>query len=286
MKKRLRQIILFVLSCLTPIAATAQDQLDLHAVPVFNSPTDIADWPATAHISQVRFSPENGVSVDFDKAAVWPDFIPPGWKGPIEYTLWLVVPNTGMSGFIQMWHSRPGSGSYETGSFFTDYNINWAYDGRWGALQGYHPKPGDQVGVFVSAGNARGESGVTSNRERSNVVVVSLPANDRAVYTFDSTPVPTPTPVPPSPQPLPTPTPSPVVSCDLTPVLTQLVNLNVQTTACNEGIAAVNKNVSDGRAENQQFYANVKSTWQQIGGPIIVKYVLPALAAYFAGKKL
>ena len=45
----------------------------------------------------------------------------------------------------------------------------------------------------------------------------------------------------------------------------------------------VNQNVSDGRVENQAFYSSVKSTWQSLGGPFIVKYILPALGSAFAG---
>jgi hypothetical protein len=40
------------------------------------------------------------------------------------------------------------------------------------------------MGFFVSAGNARGEGGVTSRRERSNVVVVPLPGGDNGSFGF------------------------------------------------------------------------------------------------------
>jgi hypothetical protein len=192
------------------------DALDLSSLAVANSPSDIASWPATATITRVTFSPANGISVEFDKKATWPDFVIPGWDGPICYTLWLAVPGVGTSGFIQMWRTRPGSGAYETGSFFTDYHKNWAYDGRWGALSGYVPKAGDEIGVFVSAGNARGVgTGDTAHigptHERSNVVKVVLPATDVADYHFDPTPVPTPVPG----DPVPTPTPVPPVPANL-----------------------------------------------------------------------
>jgi hypothetical protein len=51
-------------------------------------------------------------------------------------------------------------------------------------MKGYQPHPGEQMGFFVSAGNARGETGVSSVRERSNVVVVALPAGDSGSFTF------------------------------------------------------------------------------------------------------
>ena len=59
---------------------------------------------------------------------------------------------------------------------------NWAYGGRWGPMASYNPQPGDQVGFFVTAGNARGDGGVTSVRERSNVVLVTLPDSGFVSY--------------------------------------------------------------------------------------------------------
>jgi hypothetical protein len=50
-------------------------------------------------------------------------------------------------------------------------------------MYGYQPQVGEQMGFFVSAGNARGTTTVTSVRERSNVVLVNLPANDTGVFT-------------------------------------------------------------------------------------------------------
>jgi hypothetical protein len=40
------------------------------------------------------------------------------------------------------------------------------------------------MGFFVTAGNARGVGEVTSVRERSNVVFVSLPAGDVGDFDF------------------------------------------------------------------------------------------------------
>jgi len=40
------------------------------------------------------------------------------------------------------------------------------------------------MGFFVSAGNARGDGGVSSVRERSNVVIISLPAGDNGYFPF------------------------------------------------------------------------------------------------------
>ncbi len=104
---------------------------------------------------------------------------PPGTGSPdsvnIQYTVWLVVQVAGVwytSGFIQMWIGRPDTGSSPIGSEFAR---NWAYDTRWGPMNGQSLPPGSTVGMFVSAGNARGQSGVTTVRERSEVVQVAVP---------------------------------------------------------------------------------------------------------------
>jgi hypothetical protein len=81
-----------------------------------------------------------------------------------------------------MWQGRPSTGA----PIIAHWN-NWAYDGRWGPLDyhtGYWPKVGEQMAFFVSAGNARGVTTVTSRRERTNVVVVPLPAGDNGSFTF------------------------------------------------------------------------------------------------------
>ena len=84
------------------------------------------------------------------------------------------------SGFIQMWRGRASTGA----PILSDFATNWAYDARWGPMAGYHPHAGELMGFFVSAGNARGEGGVSSVRERSNVVLVALPPGDQGSFSF------------------------------------------------------------------------------------------------------
>jgi hypothetical protein len=184
-------------------AAQARDQLDLSKVIIYNSPADIASWPATAAVSQITMSRPAGISISFTKYDSWPDYTPPGWSGPLEYTVWALVKISGQwygSGFIQMWRGRPSTGApildIPTSCGATDptnrlrknnFACNWAYDGRWGTMAGYQPVVAEQMGFFVSAGNARGVSTVTSVRERSNVVLVNLPVNDTGTFTFPTT---------------------------------------------------------------------------------------------------
>jgi hypothetical protein len=65
---------------------------------------------------------------------------------------------------------------------------NWFYDARWGGLQGYQPQDGETVGIWVGAGNLRGQSytGATCPRvcERSNVAFVTWHNSDQALFTF------------------------------------------------------------------------------------------------------
>jgi hypothetical protein len=88
-------------------------------------------------------------------------------------------------------------------------------------------------------------------------------------------PQPAPQPVP---VPVPTPIPAPIPSVDLS-------GLTILVQQCIASINQTDKDVNDGRRENQAWQAEVKSVWQQIGAPLL-KYVVPAITAYLAGKKL
>jgi hypothetical protein len=167
----------------SPGAPAGNDQLNLGLASVYNSPADIAGWPATSTITKLNMSSPAGLSFEFTTQQSWPDVVPPGFTGPLQYTVWAVVNVNGRwntSGFVQMWRGRPSTG----GPILSDFARNWAYDSRWGPMAGYQPHVGEQMGFFLSAGNARGESGVSSVRERSNVVLVSLPPGDTGSFSF------------------------------------------------------------------------------------------------------
>ena len=159
------------------------DALNLSAARVYNSPADVASWAVTSKITSISMSPSSGVSLEFTTKQSWPDVVPPGFTGPLQYTVWAVVNIGGQwytSGFIQMWRGRESTGA----PIVSDFARNWAYDSRWGPMAGHQPQPGEQMGFFVTAGNARGEGGVSSVRERSNVVIVNLPAGDSGYFPF------------------------------------------------------------------------------------------------------
>jgi len=171
-----------------PNGPTPGDALNLGSAAVYNSPPDIASWPATAKITRIDMSPGAGLNLEFTTKASWPDYTPAGWDGPLQYTVWAVVNISGRwytSGFIQMWRGRPSTGA----PILSDFARNWAYDARWGPMMGHQPFAGEQMGFFVSSGNARGEAGVTARRERSNVVIVSLPPGDSGSFPFSLPPV-------------------------------------------------------------------------------------------------
>jgi len=164
------------------------DMLDLSQALIVNAPGDVSQWPMTAALTQVSFDGSE-TRVDFTKkegAGRWPDETPPGWDGPLQYTIWLFLNISGQwvgSGFIQMWHGRDGSGSPADPDVPSRYDLNWFYDGRWSPIYGHGPiVNGETIGFMVTSGNARNAAGPYSVRERSNVVVFK--ATDRGVFDF------------------------------------------------------------------------------------------------------
>ena len=157
------------------------DALDLGSAVVMNSPRDIANWAVTTRINTLDIG-TNGVYIDFDKKNAWPEVTPPGWEGPLTYTLWIVLNVNGRwitSGCMEYWRGLARNGGPPT-----EYASNWYYDPiRWGAMVGHQPAPGEMVGFFVSAGDAR-NNGPISVKERSNVVLVPFPGAGGGVFGF------------------------------------------------------------------------------------------------------
>lgn len=193
--------------------------IDLSTALFMSSPVVVA-WPATRRITHVHCDARGGFVLTFDQP------LPDSWKWKsnpdvptdnVQFTVWAVVKMSGVwiaAGFVQMWQGRPmGDGSlpaiFSVNGGAPGYT-NWWGDVRrlWGTMSLYVPQPGDQIGLMVSAGNGRLRSDVTSVAERSNVVVVTLVANDSLDLDYQADgapPVPSPVPQPPAP----TPTPGP-----------------------------------------------------------------------------
>ncbi|MGZ3475508.1 MAG: hypothetical protein ACXWUG_15480 [Polyangiales bacterium] len=185
-------------------ADTAPTTLDLHDVTLFDNPPDLADWPVTTTLTEVDFSAD-GVHLEFSKrdgTGSWPDITPPGWDGPLEYTVGLVEYIDGKwygSAAIQFWRGLDASGGNlaedvatkaQCTAFGHDSSCqvakNWYYDARWGNLAGYQPKTGEVIGVFVVAGNVRGvkDGSQSPVHERSNIVLVPMPDLAGAKHAF------------------------------------------------------------------------------------------------------
>lgn len=180
--------------------------LNLHQATMFDNPSNLADWPVTTFITEVDFqyNGKDGVHVEFSKKddGSWPDVTPPGWDGPLEYTLGFAENIGGQwyaSAAIEFWSGLDVQGGNvaadvttlgQCTTFGAGSNCqvakNWYYDGRWGNLAGYQPATGELIGVFVVAGNLRGVTDGSQSpvQERSNVVLVKMPDINGAKYTF------------------------------------------------------------------------------------------------------
>jgi len=156
------------------------DAINLATVIVHNSPNP-TNWPATTTLQRMDLLP-SGAHLVFDKQGSWPEVTPPGWSGGLQYTLWIILKINGTwhaSGCIEYWR-----GLYENGGPVSQYALNWYYDPiRWAPMSGHQPAPGEQVGFFVTAGDAR-NNGLNSVNERSNIVLVPFPSASGQSFVF------------------------------------------------------------------------------------------------------
>jgi hypothetical protein len=166
------------------------DQIDLHTVECIASPP-VADWPITVAITGVDMDLHGGLTLSFDRP------LPESWKFPfnpensadnVQFTVGAVVQDRYAASFVQMWQGRT-MGDRSLPPILAGYQ-DWWGDPRhlWGPMSDYVPRVGDRVGFFVSAGNGRLTTAVTSVAERSNVVVVTLPPFDLGSFRFDGAP--------------------------------------------------------------------------------------------------
>lgn len=160
-----------------PNPSGPSDAIDLRQATITDSsPRDVADWPITTVITGMDFRAD-GVRVDFSKKngpGRWPDVTPPGWDGPLQYTLWMVVNINGRwytSGGAEYWYGLDRQGGPPS-----QFAYNWYYSPAvWGPLANHQPANGEYTGFFVTAGDARAKD-VRSVRERSNVVGLPFPS--------------------------------------------------------------------------------------------------------------
>jgi hypothetical protein len=168
---------------------------DISQAVILNSPPDLADWPETAKITSITIQGDS-FPVEFDRRDGpnrWPDMIPAGFTGPLEYTLGMCVnPNNQRwycSGVVQFWYGRTLTDSGHPGRVGEE----WFYDpARWGPINFYQPSDGELVGIFVGAGNLRDGSNITRATcprvcERSNVALIPWSTGGGVSYSFNLT---------------------------------------------------------------------------------------------------
>lgn len=167
----------------------------LRLATITNSPPGIVDWPETTRITLVELrgggEDVSGIRVEFSKKegpGRWPDVVPPGWRGPLQYCLGMVLRINGRyyaDAPVQMWHGRERGGGPPS-----LFGRNWFYDpARWGPMAGYQPATGETIGIFVAAGVTRdrghGTGDLSPVKERSNVVFVPMPTDAGATFRFE-----------------------------------------------------------------------------------------------------
>jgi hypothetical protein len=170
-----------------PSGPAPNDSINLSQATILNSPRDLANWPATTSITRLDIR-ASGVHVEFSKKdgpGRWPDFTPPGWGGPLQYTLGMAlnIDNRWYASTpIEFWYGLDRSGGPPS-----QYALNWFYDpGRWAPMTFHQPAVGEIIGFFVCAGDCRNRSDSSGSpvKERSNVVLVPMPTDAGALYTF------------------------------------------------------------------------------------------------------
>lgn len=252
--------ILMAVVCLVALARPVAAQIPIEQLQIQNSP-DVREWTPAAAITKIEFWRGAGIHFEFDKHASWPDVVPQGWSGPIQYTVWILLEIDGKwygSGIIECWRDRP---STDDADVIEDNQIarNWLYDGRWGPMLGHQPRPGERVGFMLTAGDARGRD-VHGVAERTGIVEIEWPAASGVAPPFlwaegGGPPV----------------VPAPLPSIDLSPVLAQ--------------IAALDAKIDRLARDEANFHAQVRDAWERTGA-VFLKYIAPALAAFLGGQAL
>jgi len=171
----------------SPVPGPVPGGFDMRAATILNSPVDLANWPETSQITTLDIG-SNGVFVDFSKkdgGGRWPDIVPPGWDGPLQYTLGMCLNLGGhwyCSAVVEFWHGLDRAGGPPQ-----DFAMNWFYDPvRWAPMTGHQPAVGETIGFFVCAGDCRNNraGSLSPVKERTNVVLVPMPGSGGAVYRF------------------------------------------------------------------------------------------------------
>jgi hypothetical protein len=237
------------------------DALDLQAAMMVQSP-DVAAWAPTLRIVRVSCTPAGGFVVEFDRP------VPEAWKWPsnpavpsenYQWTFWWFKQIGSLwfgAGLVQMWQGRE-QGTRALPPLFADvdgapgWTRLWGEGEKWPALAGHPPRPGEVLGIMVSAGNARQTPGITSVAERSNIVPWTVRADDRGDVTFPAEAAPPVDPpvigVPPAPT---------SVEARLTAIETQLTIFNGTISALTDALVAIRAPIYAGTLDFPKWLSN------------------------------
>jgi hypothetical protein len=169
-----------------PTPPTTGDAIDLSTAVVASSDCPpVAHLPILASMSVISLknvgTDGQGFALNFPGRDTWPGVIPPGWDGAINHTLWIAESIGGT------WYVLPikeGLHEYLTlGPILNPGQVpeNLTYFAQ-SPMQGYQPRPAEQVGFFCTTGDTRRMNlQPPSGAGRTNVVLVPFTAGE---YTF------------------------------------------------------------------------------------------------------
>jgi hypothetical protein len=167
-----------------PGTPVANDQINMSAAVIHNSPFDLASWPVTSAITRLDIR-SSGVHAEFSAQNSWPNVRPPGWSGDLQWTLGMCLNLGGTwhcSAVVEFWH-----GLYEGGGPPSGYARDWFYDPiRWGPMANHQPARGEIIGFFGCAGDCRNNTrgDLSPVKERTNIVLVPMPDDGGMSQTF------------------------------------------------------------------------------------------------------
>jgi hypothetical protein len=251
--KSARVIGLLLLLVATATTTSAADAVDLASC--VQVPDGVAAWAPTATITHLEVS-ANGFHIDFDQRDRWPDVTPPGWDGPIRWTVWLGARVQGrchLAASLNVWNRDDSYGGPVDQPWHYPKDL-WYLDA---GLAAYTPQPGEAIYLMVSAGAERGLSAFKV-AARSQVVAFPLGAGS---WSFTK-------PLPPAP---PVVTPPPVVPPVIAPpdplpsrdlLLTVQAELDARLEALRAQLALV-------AVELTTLHTEVVSTWKKYGAPLM-----------------
>jgi hypothetical protein len=156
------------------VANGANVTIDGVNVNIYASP-DPSSWPRTTTITSgdvfanFQFSKKDG-------GGRWPDVVPPGWAGPLQYTIWLFMRVNNQwcaSGIVQAWYGRVNPSDISI-ACQNQIARNWVYGAQWGPMMRRQPRVGEEIGFMVTAGNQRFQNDRIV-QERSNIVFCNMP---------------------------------------------------------------------------------------------------------------